>query len=93
LYKVNQHHTKQLQEPLWGSHITVIRGEKPESLELWRSLEGKSVTFQYDVDIEFYQQFAVVSAQCELALDYRESLMLEREPAYPLHLTIGNISR
>ena len=93
LYELKHHHTKQLQEPLWGSHISVIRGEVPPNLAEWKSLDGQKVTFEYGFEIEFYQQFAVVSAQCNQALDYREALGLEREPSYPLHLTIGNVAK
>lgn len=91
LYASHTHQTKVLQEPLWGTHISVIRDEAPLHPQYWEMLEGQSVDIQYSMDVTFYQRYAVVEAFCEPALDYREQLGLPREPAYPLHLTIGNL--
>ena len=81
----------QLSEPLWGTHVSVIRDEKPPSLTHWKRLEGAELLVTYSNQVEIYSTYAVVSASCEMALDYREELGLSREPALPLHLTIGNL--
>lgn len=90
LYREAVHRTCELSEPLWGTHISVVRGEKPPDLRRWKSLDGVGLDVEYGVEVAFFGDYAVVPARCEAALDYREVLGLSREPDYPLHMTIGN---
>lgn len=90
LYTLRCHHTKTLQEPLWGTHVSVIRGEEPPNQTLWKALEGQSVELAFDQQFELYSGFMASKVYCHTALDYRQALGLPREPEYPLHLTIGN---
>ncbi|MEM7015267.1 MAG: hypothetical protein AAF585_27740 [Verrucomicrobiota bacterium] len=93
LYAMSTHGVSELQEPLWGTHVSVIRDEEPPNLDRWRELEGAELTVRYSQVVEIHSSYAVVQAQCDEALDYRESLGLSREPELPLHMTIGNLKR
>lgn len=90
LFAAEHHRVRTLQEPLWGTHVSVIRGEKPRVMDRWAALAGQEVTLEYSHKPEETGGYVWLPVECPAALDYRESLGLEREPAYPLHLTIGN---
>ncbi len=90
LYEESRHHAVQTREPLWGTHISVVRGEEPPYKNLWANCEGETVEFNYDTEAEIYDGYVVLPVYSDVLLDYRESLGLSREPAYPLHLTVGN---
>lgn len=90
LFAAEHHRVRTLQEPLWGTHVSVIRGEKPPLMERWAALAGQEVTLEYSHAPEETSGYVWLPVHCPAALDYRESLGLEREPALPLHLTIGN---
>lgn len=79
-----------LSEPLWGAHVSVVLGEVPTNVKLWRDREGQTVELEYAQKPQFFGEYVVFPVQCEKALNYREQLGLAREPQWPLHLTIGN---
>ncbi|MEZ0386282.1 MAG: hypothetical protein ACAI34_04380 [Verrucomicrobium sp.] len=90
LHHVHHYRTRSLQEPLWGTHVSVVRGEIPPSPGIWRTLQGRTVALEYEVKPQETDGYVWLPVKCEAALDYRESLGLPREPLWPLHLTIGN---
>ena len=90
LYEKASHGISRLSEPLWGTHVSVIRDEKPPDLSAWKAPDGNTLTLQYENDLTFYGDYGVVSVHCPEVLDYRETLWLKRDPEYPLHMTIGN---
>ncbi len=77
-------------EPLWGAHVSVVRGETPTNLEHWRDREGGTVTLTYEHSPQEQDGYVYLPVECAAALDYRELLGLTRDPRWPLHLTIGN---
>ncbi|SHK44084.1 hypothetical protein SAMN02745181_3825 [Rubritalea squalenifaciens DSM 18772] len=91
MYRRATHGVHKLNEPLWGTHVSVIRDERPSVMEYWMSLEGKEVSLSYSNHIELHAGYAVVEVRCDPILDYREKLGLAREPEWPLHMTIGNL--
>jgi hypothetical protein len=90
LFTLAHHRTRALNNPLWGPHISVIRGEEPAHAGEWGHLDGTQVTFDYDPDVQETNGFLWCPVHCPAALDLRERLGLAREPSPPLHLTIGN---
>jgi hypothetical protein len=90
LYWTANHRIRQLSEPLWGTHVSVIRDEKPPRLDPWKPLEGQPLEIHYGPSVEIHGSYAFVPVQCDAVLDYRESLGLPRNPEFPLHMTIGN---
>lgn len=78
-----------MQPPSWGSHITIVRDEKPTKPDLWMSCHGKRVTFTYEPVVRGNDEYWWLQVRCEELLDVREALGLNRFPEFSLHLTIG----
>ncbi|MBX9400366.1 hypothetical protein K4L06_03520 [Lysobacter sp. BMK333-48F3] len=89
-YLLGHRRTRGLQAPLWGPHISVIRGETPPRPAAWRRLDGATVGFEYDPQVHEAQGYVWCPVRCPALLDLREELGLLREPQPALHLTIGN---
>jgi hypothetical protein len=85
--------TRALQSPLWGPHISVIRGEVPPNVAAWKRLDGATVEFDYDPMVCETEGFVWCPVSCVQALSIREELGLAREPSPALHLTIGNANQ
>ncbi len=79
-----------LAEPLWGTHVSIIRGEMPPNIQHWGTIDGNTVSIQYSHSPRETSGYFYLPVQCEAALDYRQLLGLPREPEFPLHLTFGN---
>lgn len=90
-FSIKTYHTKNIQAPLWGTHISVIRNEEPPIKTHWKKYQAQKIVFTYQSDIQETEGYLWVPVQCELALKHRESLGLSLEPPLPLHLTIGNL--
>ena len=91
LYEMESFGVRTLKEPLWGTHVSVIRDEQPEDAAKWKELEGMTLPIQYSNQVQVYGSYAFVEARCEEALIYRETLGLSKQPEFPLHMTIGNL--
>lgn len=90
LFAVGYHRTRSLQPPLWGPHISVVRGEEPPDPAAWGRLDGATVAFEYDSVLRETEGFVWCPVECPEALAVRETLGLLRCPDPPLHLTVGN---
>ena len=90
LYTVHHRRTRALQAPLWGVHISVIRGETPVDANDWRRDDGACVEFTIDPVARETEGYVWFPVECAPVLDLRERLGLPREPEPSLHLTIGN---
>ncbi|HVJ63099.1 MAG TPA: hypothetical protein VM555_10360 [Tahibacter sp.] len=90
LYTIYHRRTRLLQAPLWGVHLSVIRGEQPTDSGAWGQYDGEAVEFDYDPVARETDGYVWCPAECDTILDLRERLGLAREPSPPLHLTIGN---
>lgn len=82
--------TRQLADPLWGPHISVVQGEPAADPTCWKDREGETMPFELLHPPQVFDAYVFYPVRCEAALDYRERLGLPRQPQYPLHLTIGN---
>ncbi|HJU39211.1 MAG TPA: hypothetical protein VJ724_06520 [Tahibacter sp.] len=90
LYTISEHRIRVLQAPLWGPHVSVIRGEEPAASDAWGALDGATVEFRYDPLARETDGYVWCPVDCDAVLDLREQLGLTREPNPSLHLTIGN---
>jgi hypothetical protein len=91
LYTIACHRTRVAQAPLWGTHISVIRGDVPPNQAAWGRFQGAEVEFEYEPLVQETGGYLWVPVACAPALARREQLGLPREPEPPLHLTIGNL--
>lgn len=83
-----------LSKPLWGAHVSVVRGEKPPLRAMWGSREGQSVTFQYSSVLRTARAAHLtrcyVWARCPELDAIREELGLPPFPAWnSYHMTVG----
>ena len=92
LYQRSRWNTVVPREPLWGVHISVVRDEQPPAMSAWKSLEGQAVEFDFAEEVTDMEGYLWVAVGCEVALDHRVELGLEREPWPPLHMTVGNFT-
>jgi hypothetical protein len=91
LFAVGVYRTRKAQPPLWGPHVSVVRGEEPADKSHWKKHAGREVAVEYAPTIHLTDDYLWVPVRCEVLLDIREELGLPREPDPPLHLTIGNL--
>lgn len=82
-----------LEFPMWGSHISVIRGEIKDinNFPKWNYLNGKNITFNYGdlVTNGNHWWLEVFSSDLE---QFRTYLDLPSHPPSGFHLTIGKIN-
>ncbi|MFO0865263.1 MAG: hypothetical protein U0744_11550 [Gemmataceae bacterium] len=90
LYMLGHFRTRTLQPPLWGPHVSVIRGEEPANAASWGLAAGEAVEFEYSSDLRETDGYVWCAVECPRALAIREALNLPRSPQPPLHLSIGN---
>lgn len=90
LYALDARRTRQLCDPLWGPHVSIVQNEVPPDLTLWCALEGRPMTFDYVHPPQEIGEYVFYPVACAEALTHREALGLPREPRWPLHLTFGN---
>jgi hypothetical protein len=77
---------------LWGTHISVIKGEDIPDPSTWGNLEGMEVDFNYNNFVRFENgKHAWVDVYSEDLSAVREMLGLPFKPWY--HLTIGRLER
>jgi len=89
---LNGERTGKLTRPVWGTHISVIRGERLPKPDLWRLDEGKIIEFEYEGGVIDNGEYYWLKVKCPYLLDLREKYGLAREPRFGLHLTIGRVS-
>lgn len=84
---------KKLQTAAWGSHISIIRGEKPKIIKNWKMYDNKIIDFNYIYDGEFYtnDKHVWIKARSPKFDIIRESLGLSPKPFLDFHISIGSI--
>lgn len=89
-FAIGHHRTRSLQAPLWGPHISVIRGERPPAGGVWGKHNSVPVEFEYDPIVRETEGWVWCPVECPAALAIRAELGLPRDPEPALHMTIGN---
>lgn len=78
-----------LTRPVWGAHISVIRGEKIPNYHLWELDKDKLIDFEYEPGVEDNGEYFWLKVKCDYLLEIRAKYGLKRYPRFGLHLTIG----
>jgi hypothetical protein len=77
---------------LWGTHISVLKGDSPTNPDLWGKYEGYEVEFYYSHVIRFDNgEHAWVDIYSEDLSAIREELGFTFKPWY--HMTVGRLIR
>lgn len=82
-----------LTRPVWGTHISVIRGEKISDPKMWFLDANKIVDFEYEGGVYDNGEYYWLKVKCDYLLDLREKYGLTRHPQFGLHLTIGRTTQ
>ncbi len=78
-----------LTRPVWGTHISVIRGERVPNHKLWRLNENKIIEFNYEAGVLDNGEYYWLKVVCPELEDLRAQYGLSRYPKFGFHLTIG----
>ena len=92
LFHLDTHRVHRLNRPAWETHITVVRDEEPpdHAKHLWERYAGLRVEYEYVGPVESDGNYFWLPVQCPQLLDIRTELGLNRDPIYPLHLSVGH---
>lgn len=91
-YLNNKYHGK-LARCVWGSHISVIRGERIPNFHLWKLKDNQLIEFEYEPGVKDNNEHFWLRVKCDELLDIREQYGLTRQPKFNLHLTIGRTTQ
>lgn len=78
-----------LTRPVWGTHISVIRGEFVPNYKLWRLDENKLIEFEYEGGVIDNGEYYWLKVSCPVLAELRKKYGLSPEPRFGFHLTIG----
>jgi hypothetical protein len=82
-----------LTRPVWGAHISVIRGERVPNHQLWKMDENKIIEFEYEPGVIDNGEYYWLKVKCDYLGDIREKYGLNRYPQFGYHLTIGRTTQ
>lgn len=78
-----------LTRPVWGTHISIIRGEKIPNYHLWKLDENKLVNFEYEGGVIDNSEYYWLRVHCPFLARLRTKYGLTPEPKFGFHLTVG----
>ena len=78
-----------LSRPIFGSHISIIRGEIVPNYNLWRLDENKLIEFSYSPEVIDNGEYYWLKVNSKYLEDLRGLYGLSRLPQFNFHLTIG----
>lgn len=78
-----------LTRPVWGTHISVIRGEYVPRHDLWKMDANKLVEFEYEPGVQDNGEYYWLKVRCDYLCDLRSKYGLTPKPKFGFHLTIG----
>lgn len=78
-----------LMRPVWGTHISVIRGEVIPNVDIWGLGKDTIVQFEYESGVKDNGEYYWLKAHCDELAGLREAYGLPRQPKFGFHLTIG----
>jgi hypothetical protein len=83
-----------LNKPMWGSHVSIIRGEEPinDLKQIWGYNEGMIVPFKC-IKLDYNEDYWWLDVESDMIFDIRSSYGLQERPRFGLHLTIGKVIR
>ncbi len=81
--------TGKLTRPVWGAHVSIIRGEFVNNIKLWGLDSNKIIEYEYEPGVKDNQEYFWLKVKSPYICDLREKYGLSREPRFGLHLTVG----
>lgn len=90
LYKLEYFYREKIQKPLWGSHISIIRGETILDENIKRNLVDLSIEFFYIPEMQTNGCHFYLPVICPVLDDIRELFGLGPS-VVNYHLSVGNL--
>lgn len=90
LYSMEYFYKPKIQIPLWGAHISVIRGETVLRTDIKEQIEGMEIEFYYIPRTQTNGVHWWLSVICPILDDIRQEFGLSKS-IVQYHLSIGNI--
>ena len=78
-----------LTRPVWGAHVSVIRGERIPNMNLWGIDANKIIEFEYEGGVIDNGEYYWLKVKCPILSDLRNKYGLSSDPRFGFHLTIG----
>lgn len=78
-----------LARPVFGAHISVIRGERIPNYHLWGLSSNQIIEFEYQPGVLNNHEYYWLKVRCSFLSELRLQYGLPPEPKYGFHLTIG----
>jgi hypothetical protein len=82
-----------LTRPVWGTHISIIRGEFIPNFHLWGLDTNKIISFDYEGGVIDNREYYWLRVFCPALKDLRMQYGLSPEPRFGFHLTIGRTTQ
>jgi hypothetical protein len=82
-----------LTRAVWGSHISIIRGERVPNYNLWRLDENKIIEFEYEPGVIDNGEYYWLNVKCDYLCYLRQKYGLSRYPQFGFHLTVGRTTQ
>jgi hypothetical protein len=81
-----------LNKPVWGSHISIIRGEEPKGdlKQCWGFNQDMIIPFNV-TKLDCNEDYWWLEIESDRIFDVRKNYGLSERPHFGLHLTIGKI--
>lgn len=92
LYRQEFFYRPKLMRPVFGAHISIIRGEKIPNYELWGLGKDKTVSFEYEDGVRTNGEYYWLKVHCPELEGLRVAYGLSPHPQFGFHLTVGRIS-
>ena len=86
---LNGNRSLKLTRPVWGAHVSVIRGERIPNIKLWELDANKIIDFEYEPGVIDNGEYYWLKVKCPYLSYLREEYGLFKEPRFGFHLTIG----
>ena len=90
-YWANKQYNVHISKPVWGAHISIVRGEIPNNLHRWWKYNGQKLNFKYSNEIEFHSRYFLIPVFSDKFTLIRTELGLSEKPIAPFHMSLGKI--
>lgn len=91
--QIKQHFDVGFEKTVWGSHISVVRGDNPPKKEAWGKYKNEKIKFTYTNQVYRAHWFFCIDAYSERLEEIRMELGLPKLPKFGFHLTIGRLNK
>lgn len=92
LYRREFFYRPKLVRPVWGTHISIVRGSHIPNLDIWGFNNNKIVNFEYEPGVKDNGEYYWLKVSCSELEAVRLAYGLSPHPQFGFHLTIGRKS-